>query len=75
MGRQIEQRGRADVISASLANRSGVVLTRDLAEAIELANDYAPEHLCLAVRDPWAWPASQRRRRHLYGRAFLRSPG
>ncbi|MHC1782198.1 MAG: histidinol dehydrogenase [Anaerolineaceae bacterium] len=20
-----------------------------------LANDYGPEHLCLAVRDPWLW--------------------
>ena len=53
VGRQMEERGRADVISASLANRSGAVLTRDLDEAVELANLYAPEHLCLAVRDPW----------------------
>jgi histidinol dehydrogenase len=29
------------------------VLTRDLAEAVELANRYAPEHLCLLVREPW----------------------
>mgnify|MGYP000209307460 CR=1 FL=1 len=54
VGRQLEQRGRAEIISASLANRSGAVLTRDLAEAVQLANEYAPEHLCLAVRDPWA---------------------
>lgn len=53
IGRQLEQRTRADVIEASLANRSGAVLTRDLAEAVQLANEYAPEHLCLAVRDPW----------------------
>jgi histidinol dehydrogenase len=37
---------------------SGIVLTRDVAEAVALADEYAPEHLCLAVRDPWAW-ASQ----------------
>jgi histidinol dehydrogenase len=54
VGRQLEQRSRAEIISASLANRSGAVLTRDLAEAVQLANEYAPEHLCLAVRDPWA---------------------
>jgi len=54
VARQLEQRSRADVISASLANRSGAVITRDLQEAVQLANDYAPEHLCLAVRDPWA---------------------
>jgi histidinol dehydrogenase len=53
VGRQVEQRGRAEIIAASLANRSGVVLTRDLDEALELANRYAPEHLCLAVREPW----------------------
>lgn len=53
VGRQLEERGRADVISASLSNRSGAVVTADLDEAVELANQYAPEHLCLAVRDPW----------------------
>jgi histidinol dehydrogenase len=51
--RQIEQRGRAGIIVQSLANRSGAVLTRDLDEAVDIANTYAPEHLCLAVRDPW----------------------
>ena len=29
------------------------MVTRDLTEALELANRYAPEHLCLAVADPW----------------------
>lgn len=53
IGKQAEQRGRAEVIAASLANRSGAVLTRDMAEAVQLSNEYAPEHLCLAVRDPW----------------------
>jgi histidinol dehydrogenase len=53
VARQLEDRGRAETISASLANRSGAVLTSDLDEAVELANLYAPEHLCLAVRDPW----------------------
>jgi histidinol dehydrogenase len=53
IGRQMEERGRAAVIQASLANRSGAVITRDLAEAVDLSNRYAPEHLCLAVRDPW----------------------
>ena len=53
VARQVEQRGRADIIAAALSNRSGAVLTRDLEEAVELANQYAPEHLCLAVREPW----------------------
>jgi histidinol dehydrogenase len=49
------QRSRAEIIAASLANRGGAVLTADLEEAVSLANDYAPEHLGLSVRDPWNW--------------------
>lgn len=52
---QIEQRNRADIIVASLENHGGAVLTRDLDEAVELANEYAPEHLGLSVREPWRW--------------------
>lgn len=52
---QIEQRNRADIIVASLENRGGAVLTRDLEEAVELANEYAPEHLALSVSEPWRW--------------------
>ena len=42
-------------MNASLENRGGAVLTSDLDEAVQLANDYAPEHLGLSVRDPWKW--------------------
>lgn len=55
VARQLEQRGRSEVILASLENRGGAVLTRELAEAVQLANEYAPEHLGLSVRDPWRW--------------------
>lgn len=55
VGKQLEQRGRADTILASLENRGGAVLTRDLDDAVQLANDYAPEHLALSVNDPWRW--------------------
>jgi histidinol dehydrogenase len=34
--------------------RGKVVLVHDLEEALGLANRYAPEHLCLLVKDPWA---------------------
>ncbi len=53
--KQLEQRSRADIILASLENRGGAVLTRDLDEAMQLANDYAPEHLALSVSEPWRW--------------------
>src|SRR6266511_1238408 len=55
IAKQLEDRQRADIILASLENRGGAVLTRDLDEALQLANEYAPEHLGLSVRDPWSW--------------------
>jgi histidinol dehydrogenase len=55
VARQIEQRVRAEIIIASLESRGGAVLTANLEEAVELANEYAPEHLGLSVRDPWHW--------------------
>lgn len=55
VAKQLEQRSRADIASASMENRGGVVLTRDLEEAVQLANEYAPEHLALSVQDPWRW--------------------
>jgi histidinol dehydrogenase len=53
VGRQIETLPRAEIVAASLENYSGAVITSDLDEAVQLANFYAPEHLCLAVADPW----------------------
>lgn len=44
---------RTEIFNVSLRNRSGAVITKDIAEAIELSNQYGPEHLNLAVRDPW----------------------
>lgn len=55
IGRQLEELGRSETIAASLARGSGIVVTASIAEAITLANDYAPEHLCLLVNDPWQW--------------------
>jgi histidinol dehydrogenase len=55
IAKQLEDRKRAEIILASLENRGGAVLTRDLDEAVQLANEYAPEHLGLSVGDPWRW--------------------
>jgi histidinol dehydrogenase len=38
----------------SWETRGKVVLARNLEEALELANQYAPEHLCLLVKEPWS---------------------
>jgi histidinol dehydrogenase len=46
---------RTEIFSISLKNRSGAVITRDISEAVKLANQYGPEHLNLAVANPWEW--------------------
>jgi histidinol dehydrogenase len=38
---------RRDVAAASLEARGGVAVVSSIDEAVELANEYAPEHLCL----------------------------
>ncbi len=45
---------RAPIIARALAARGALVRVRDLAEACELANRIAPEHLELSVADPEA---------------------
>ena len=54
IGRLIAGMPRKKVIAASLAGRGALVETRSLAEACELANRIAPEHLELAVARPKA---------------------
>ena len=54
VARQMETLSRAEIIAQSLEHRSGIVLTPDLPTAARLSNEYAPEHLCLAVQDPQA---------------------
>ena len=46
---------RSGIATAAVAAQGGIVLTGSIDEAVELANEYAPEHLCLLVRDPWRY--------------------
>jgi histidinol dehydrogenase len=55
VARQIESLERAEIIVQALQGQGGIILTADLAQALELANEYAPEHLCLLVRNAWSW--------------------
>ena len=57
---QLPRLSRREIIAASLEANGGIVVVPDLATAVELANGYAPEHLCLLVRDPWALVESVR---------------
>ncbi len=51
--RQVGYLSRKEIMTASLRDYSAIVVTRDLEEAVELANSYAPEHLELAVAAPF----------------------
>jgi histidinol dehydrogenase len=44
---------RAEIARESLEKQGYIVILDDLDEALELANQFAPEHLCLMVKDPW----------------------
>ena len=65
--RQIESLDRAEIIVQSLASNGGIVITPELGTTAALADEYAPEHLCLAVADPH----SLARRIHNAGGIFL----
>ncbi len=52
--RLLPQQPRRGIITASLANRGALVLTRDLDEAIALCNRVAPEHMEVVTSEPEA---------------------
>jgi histidinol dehydrogenase len=52
---QLTGLSRRAIATASLTTNGGIAVVETLGEALELANEYAPEHLCLAVHDPWNW--------------------
>lgn len=49
---QVELLSRKELIAISMKNKGGIVLTESIKQAAKLANDYAPEHLCLSVANP-----------------------
>lgn len=52
---QLADLSRADIARASLTAHGRILICEDLREAMEIANEIAPEHLELQVRDPWQW--------------------
>ena len=57
--RQLTALPRADIAQRALQHARLIRVT-DIAQAIALSNDYAPEHLILSVREPRAWLESVR---------------
>ena len=60
LARQLKSLPRAKIARVSLREHSALVVTRDLAQACELANRYGAEHLELLVADPERWLAEIR---------------
>lgn len=46
---------RSEIIAQSLRSSGGAVITADIPEAIAASNAYGPEHLNLAVAEPWKY--------------------
>jgi len=53
VAKQLSSLPRAEIITQSLDANSGIVITENLDESIRLANNYAPEHLCLSISQPF----------------------
>lgn len=54
LARQLADLATAAAARESLEQRGFTALVDSLEEAVDFANLYAPEHLCLLVADPWA---------------------
>lgn len=52
---QMKKLARNAILEESLTNRSGIVVVENLMQAFDLANAYAPEHLCLLIEDAYQW--------------------
>lgn len=52
MAKRLSGMERSAILTASLRRRGALIKTRDLDEAVDIANRVAPEHLELSVRDP-----------------------
>jgi len=55
IARQLETLSNSDAAAETVERRGAIVVVPDLPMAFQLANAYAPEHLCLLVDEPWQY--------------------
>jgi len=55
VARQLQDLPRRAIAERSVEERGALVVTAGLAEAVRLADEWAPEHLALLVPDPHRW--------------------
>jgi histidinol dehydrogenase len=52
LARQMVNLSRNAIITVSLVNQGGIIITDDIDQAVALADEFAPEHLCVATESP-----------------------
>ncbi len=52
---QLPKLARHAIVEKSIAGQGAIIVVDNLDQALDLANLFAPEHLCLLVREPWKW--------------------
>ena len=52
--RQLPLLSRQEIARASIEQNGKIIITEDIEEALDISNDLAPEHLELAVNDPFS---------------------
>ena len=53
--RQLASLPRQEIAAASINNTGRIIVAADLAEAIDIANEIAPEHIELCLEQPFSW--------------------
>ncbi len=52
---RLHRLSRESVARAAVEGQGTIAVVETTDQAVQLSNLFAPEHLCLAVQDPWAW--------------------
>ena len=55
VGSRLERLERGSIARASIEGQGCIAVIPDLADAMDVANWFAPEHMCLIVQEPWRW--------------------
>jgi histidinol dehydrogenase len=50
---RVERLDRADIARSALDEQGAIAIVEEMDQALELANRFAPEHMCLMVSEPW----------------------
>jgi histidinol dehydrogenase len=52
---RLERLDRASIAKAAMEQQGCIAIVSSLEQALELANQFAPEHISLMVKEPWAY--------------------